>query len=79
MSIAKITEYLEEAEKLEREKEQFNGLVDNLVDCLQRAQERIKELGEVSPDLPYVTDDMALVDDIEKSLEDLQELFEDEE
>lgn len=56
------------------EKLSYTDVISNAMDCLQRAQERIKELGEVSPDLPTITDDMTLVDDIEKSLEDLAEL-----
>ena len=54
----------------------LKDVINNMMDALQRAQERLKELGEVSPDLPHVTDDMLLVDDMEKSIDECESLYE---
>lgn len=54
----------------------LKDIINNLTDCLQRSQEFIKEHGEISSELDTVTDDMLLLDDIEKSLEDCFGLFE---
>lgn len=54
----------------------LRDIINNLTDCLQRSQEFIKEHGEISSELDTITDDILLLDDIEKSLENCSDLFE---
>ena len=51
-------------------------MIDNIIDCLNRAQKRIKELGDISFDLSEVTDDMILADDLEQSIDEISGLYE---
>lgn len=48
-------------------------VLDNIVDELERARERIKELGEFNDEV--LTEDEELVSDIDKSIERVSELY----
>lgn len=48
-------------------------ILDNIVDELERARERIKELGEFNDEV--LTEDEELVSDIDKSIERVSELY----
>lgn len=48
-------------------------VLDNIVDELERARERIKELGKFDDEI--LTEDEELVSDIDKSLERVSELY----
>lgn len=48
-------------------------ILDNIVDELERARKRIRELGEFNDEV--LTEDEELVSDIDKSLERVSELY----
>lgn len=48
-------------------------ILDNIVDELERARKRIRELGEFNNEV--LTEDEELVSDIDKSLERVSELY----
>lgn len=48
-------------------------ILDNIVDELERARKRIRELGEFNDEI--LTEDEELVSDIDKSLERVSELY----
>lgn len=48
-------------------------ILDNIVDELERARKRIRELGEFNDEV--LTEDEELVSDIDKSIERVSELY----